>query len=81
MISQNLAAFLQQSYGHQWELKFLRLSAEVFFEQLLAYTKGYAKLTSLNRGLLRQQFESWPMGEKTRQLRLMAESGGFLEVE
>ena len=31
MISQNLAAFLQQYYGHQWELKFLRPSAEVIF--------------------------------------------------
>ena len=66
MISQNLAAFLQQYYGHQWELKFLRLSAEVFFEEILAYIKRYAKLTSLNRRLLRQQLESWPMGEKTK---------------
>ena len=81
MISQNLAAFLQQFYGHQWELKFLRPSAEVILEQLLAYFKGYAKLTSLNRRRLRQQFESWPMGEKTEQLRLLAESGGFLEIE
>ena len=81
MISQNLAAFLQQYYGHQWELKFLRPSAEVIFEQLFAYIKGYAKLTSLNRRLLREQFESWPMGEKTKQLRLLAESGGFLEIE
>ena len=81
IISQNLAAFLQQFYGHQWELEFLRSSAYVIFEKLLAYIKGYAKLTSLNRRLLRQQFESWPMGEKTKQLRLLAESGGFLEIE
>ena len=81
MISQNLAAFLLQFYGHQWELKFLRLSAEVIFEQLFAYIKGYAELTSINRRLLRQQFESWPMEEKTKQLRLLAESGGSLEIE
>ena len=81
MISQNLAAFLQQYCGHQWELKFLRPSADVIFEQILAYIKGYAKLTSLNRRLLRQQFESWPLGEKTKQLRLLAESGGILEIE
>ena len=30
MISQNLAAFLQQYYGHQWELNFLRPSAGHF---------------------------------------------------
>ena len=66
MISQNSGAFLQQYYGHQWEVKFLRPSAEVFFEELFAYIKRYAKLTSLNRRLLRQQFESWPMGEKTK---------------
>ena len=81
MISQNLAAFLLQYYGHQWEIKFLRPSAEVIFEQLLAYNKKYAKLTSHNRWLLRQQFESWPMGEKTKHLRVLAESGGFLEIE
>ena len=81
MMSQNLAAFLQQYYGHQWELKFLRPSAKVIFEQLFAYIKGYAKLTSINRRLLRQQFESWPMEEKTKQMRLLAESGGFLEIE
>ena len=81
MISQNLAAFLQGHYGHQWEIKVLRPSAEVIFEQLLAYIKGYAKLKSINRRLLRQQFESWPLGEKTKQLRLLAESGGFLEID
>ena len=80
-ISPNLVAFLQQFYGHQWELECLRSSADVIFEKLVAYFKGYAKLTSLNRRLLRQQFESWPMGEKTKQLRLLAESGGFLEIE
>ena len=80
-ISQNLAAFLQQYYGHQWELKFLRPSVEVIFEQLFAYIKDYAKLTSNNRRLLRKQFESWPMEEKTKQLRLLAELGGFLEIE
>ena len=36
MISQNLVAFLQQYYGHQWEFNLLRPSAEVTFEQLLA---------------------------------------------
>ena len=81
MISQNLAAFLQQYYGHEWEIKLLRQTAEVIFEQLLAYIKGYAKLTNLNRWLLRQQFDSWPMGEKTKQLRVLAESGGFLAIE
>ena len=81
MISQNLAALLQLYYDHQWELKFLRPLAEVIFEQLLAYIKRYAKLTSLNRRLLRQHFKTWPMGEKTKQLRLLAESGSFLEIE
>ena len=80
MISQSLAAFLPQYLGHQLELKFLRPSVEVIFEQLLAYIEGYAKLRSLNRRLLRQQFESWPVAEKAKQLRLLAESGGFLEI-
>ena len=42
ILSQNLVAFLQQYYGHQCELKFLRPSVELIFEQLFKYIKGYA---------------------------------------
>ena len=81
IVSHNLAAFLQQKYGPQWELKFVRPAAEPIFEQLIAYFKGYAKLTSPNRRLLRQHFETWTAEEKTKQLRLMAESGDLLELD
>ena len=53
MVSQNLAAYLQQHYGPQWKMKILRPAAEPIFEHLLANLKGYAKLTNPNRRLLR----------------------------
>ena len=42
---------------------------------------GYARLTSLNKSLLRQFFEGWSTAEKAEKLRLLAESGGFLGIE
>ena len=78
---QRMAAFLRQNYGPQWEWEFLRPSTEVIFEKLLGYIAGYSRLTSLNRRLPRQQFESWTVEEKAKQLRVLAESGGFLEIE
>ena len=65
-VSQSLAAFLRQIYGPQWEWRFLRPSAEVFFEKLLAYIGGYSRLTSLQRRLLRQQFGNWTVEEKAK---------------
>ena len=81
IVSQSLAAFLRRNYGPQWEWKLLRPSVEVIFEKLLAYIAGYSRLTSPNRRLLRQQFENWTAQEKSYQLQLLAESGGFLEIE
>ena len=76
-VSQSLAAFLRQNYGPQWEWK----SAENISEKLLAYIAGYSRLTSLNRRLLRQHFESWTVEEKAKQLRVLADSAGFLKIE
>ena len=81
MVSQSLAGFLRQNYGPQWEWKLLQLSAEVIFEILLAYVAGYARLTGFNRRLLRQQYESLSTEANSYQLKLLAESGGFLEIE
>ena len=81
MVSQSLAGFLWQIYGPQWEWKLLQPSADVIFENLLAYIAGYARLTGFNWRLLRQQYENWSAEEKLYQLKLLAESGGFLELE
>ena len=81
MVSQSFGAFLRYFHGEQWEIKFLKSAAEPLFDQLLAYISGYARLTSLNKNLLRRSFEGWSASEKAENLRKLAESGGFLELE
>ena len=81
IVSQSFRAFLQYFHEEQSEIKFLKPAAERFFDQLLAYIAGYARLTSLNRNLLRRSFEGWPASEKAENLRMLAESGGFFELE
>ena len=80
LVSQSLAAFLRQNYGPQWEWKLLPPSAEIIFENLLAYISGSSWLTGFNRRLLGQQFENWTEEEKSNQLQSLAESSGFLEI-
>ena len=81
MVSQSLWAFLQHFHGQQWEVKFLQPAAGPLFDQMLAYFAGYARLTTLNKSLLSQYFEGWSAAEKAEKLRLLAETGGFLEIE
>ena len=81
MVSQSLAGFLRQIYGPQCESKLLQPSADVIFEKLSAYNAGYARLTGFNRRLLRQEYANWSAEETSYQLSLLAESGGFLELE
>ena len=80
-VSQSLAGFLRENYGLQWEWKLLQPSADIIFEKLLAYIAGYARSTSFNRLMLRQQYTNWSTEEKGYHLRLLAESGGLLELE
>ena len=81
LLPQNFRAFFVEYHGTQWEVKFLRAAADPLFAQLLAYVAGYAKLTSLNKRNFRQSFATWAVAVKLEQLRLLAESGGFLELE
>jgi len=81
VLPQNFIAFLIEYHGTQWEIKFLKAAAEPLFAQLLAYIAGYARLTSHNKRIFRQWFGTWSAEVKREQLRLLAESGGFLELE
>ena len=81
MVSQSFWAFSQYFHGEQWAIKFLKPAAEPLFDRLLAYLAGYAGLTNLNKNLLRRSFEGWSASEKAENLRILAESGGFLELE
>ena len=80
MLSQNFVCFIDY-HGTQWEIKCLRAPAEPFFAQLLAFVAGSARLTSHNKRILRQGFETWSAEVKREQLRLLAESGSFLQLE
>ena len=81
VVPQNFLAFLIEYHGTQWEVKCLRAAAEPLLAQLLSYIAGYARLTSPNKRTFRNNFESWSVKVKREQLRLLAESGGFLELE
>ena len=81
MLSQKCFALLIEYHGTQWEIKFLRAAAEPLFAQLLSFVAGYARLTSHNKKIFREGFETWSVEVKKEQLRLLAESGGFLELE
>ena len=81
MVSQSFWAFLQYFHGQQWEIKFLKTAAGFLFDQMLAYIVGYPRLTSLSRNLLRRSFDGWSASEKAENLRILAESGCFLERE
>ena len=81
VLPQNFVAFLIEYHGTQWEVKFLRAATEPLFAQLLSYVAGYVRLTSHNKLIFRNNVESWSVEVKREQLRLLAESGGFLELE
>ena len=81
LIPENFRAFRVEYHGTQWEIKVLGAAAEPLFAQLLAYVAGYARLTSHNKRIFRQSFETWAVAVNLEQLRLLAESGGFLGIE
>ena len=81
ILSQNFIAFLVEYHGTQWEVKLSRATAEPLFAQMLAYIAGYARLISHNKRIFRQWFGTWSAEVKREQLRLLAVSGGFLELE
>ena len=81
MVSQSFWTFLQHFHGQQWELKFVQPTEGPLFDKMLAYIAVHSRLTSLNKILLRLYLEGWSVAEKAEKLRLLAESGGFLEIE
>ena len=64
MVSQSFWAFLKHFHGQQCEVNFLQPAAGPLFDQMLAYIARYARLTNLNKSLLRQYFEGCSASEK-----------------
>ena len=81
MLSQNFIAFLKEYQGTQLEIKFLRAAAEPLFAQLLVYVADHVRLSSHKKRIFRQGIERWSVEDKKEQMRLLAESGGFLELQ
>ena len=79
-VSHNLKVSLKFTLGPQWELKLLRQSGEVLFNQLRAYLAGYNPLTSFNRRQWLRLFPAWTVQERREQLELLADAGGFVVV-
>ena len=55
----------------QWELKLLRQSGEVLFDQLRAYLAGYNQLIFVNRRQLLRLLPHWTATEGREQLKLL----------
>ena len=67
-------------YGSNWVKKVLSYPTMII-EQLYALITGYGKLTSRMKRVCLNQFDWWSPNQLPVQLKGLAESGGFLEIE
>ena len=79
-VTYDFRQFLIIMYGSNWEKRVLGYQTMIL-EKLYALITEYGKLTSrLNRAWL-NQFNSWSLNQLRAQLKGLAESGGFSEIE
>ena len=79
-ITENFKQFLIIIYGSNWEKRVLSYQTMII-EQLYALITGYSKLTTRIKRAWLAQFASWSPNQLRAQIKGLAESGGFLEVE
>ena len=79
-ITDNFKQFLIIMYGSNWEKRVLSYQTMII-EQLYALITGYSKLTSQIKLAWLAQFDSWSPSQLRAQIKGLAESGGFLQVE
>ena len=72
--------FLITMYGSNWEKRVLSYQT-MTVEQLYAPITGYNKLISRIKRAWLPQFDSWSSNQLRVQIKGLAESGGFLEIE
>ena len=77
----HFADFLDVEIGHQWEEVLLSSSAEEHLFRLSAYISGWSRLTMFQRLQWERLYRYWTPEARREQLRMLAESGGFLVVE
>ena len=79
-ITDNFKQFLIIMYGSNWEKRVLSYETMII-EQLYALITGYSKLTSRLKWAWLAQLDSWSHSQLRAQIKGLAESGGFLEIE
>ena len=79
-ITTNFRDFLLIMYGNNWEKRILRYTTMVI-EQIKALITGFCKLTNYRKTQWAERFDSWPPSALRAQLKELAESGVFLEIE
>ena len=79
-ITDNFKQFLIIIYGSNWEKRVLS-NQTMIIEQLCALITGYNKMTSRIRRAWLAQFNSWSPSQLRAQIKGLAESGVFLEVD
>ena len=79
-ITDNFKQFLITMYGSNWEKRVLSYQT-MMVEQLYALITGYSKLTSRIKRAWLAQFNSWSSSQLGAQIKGLAESGSFLEIE
>ena len=79
-ITNNFKQFLIIMYGSNWEKRVLEYQVMII-EQLYALITGYSKLTSRIKRAWLDQFDSWSPSRLQAQIKGLAESGGFFEIE
>ena len=79
-ITDNFKQFSIIMYSSNWDKRVLSYQTMII-EQLYALITGYSKLTSRIKRAWLAQFDSWSPSQIRAQIKGLAESGGFLEVE
>ena len=79
-ITDNFKQFLIIMCGSNWEKRVLSYQTMII-EQLYALTTEYSKMTSRIKRAWLSQFDSWSPSQLRAQIKVLAESGGFLELE
>ena len=79
-ITDDFKQFLIRMYDSNWEKRVFSYQTMIV-EQLYALITGYSKVTSRIKRAWLAQFDSWTSSQLRAQIKGLAESGGFLEIE
>ena len=79
-IADDFQQFPIKMYGSNWEKRVLSYQ-KMIVKQLYALITGYIKLTSRIKRAWLAEFDSWIPCQLRAQIKGLAESGGFLEIE